>query len=135
MTFAVEDIGKIVSFSVYPAAILGTGFDLVKLEGIVPASAAFQYIDAASMHANVYPTLPPGTPNRFDAYLYALIRLANGTMTCVGLPWIDNGTIAIASSTTFVVNITDVTPDDLQQLREALLYNGFNKFTIEVVNS
>ena len=125
-----EDIGKIVSFNVYPAAILGTGFNFVKIKGILDARSAFQYIDPPSLHANVYPTLPVGTPNRYDAYTYGKLDLPNGDETCVGMAWINGSTLQVHENTGFTVAIVDSSPDRFAALRNALIQAGFTKFKI-----
>jgi hypothetical protein len=104
------------------------------LLAILDPESAFQYIDPPSMHVNVKPTLPSGSPDRYDRYNYAKIKLPNGKVTCVGLPWIIESTITILSNVSFKVEITDVTAEDYETLRNALTANGFNMFNIEVVN-
>lgn len=127
-------IGKIVSFTVYPAAILGSAFNHVKVLGILDAASAFQFVDPASLHANVYPTLPGGTPNDYKAYTYVKIQFQNGEVTCVGMPWIETGSLTVHEGTTMRVTIYNTSASELQRLREALISNGFNTFEVEVVD-
>lgn len=129
-----DHIGKLLSFTVYPVAILGSSFSNVTVLGLLDAASAFQFIDPAAMHVNVYPTLPVGVTNRYDSYLYAKLKLANGAITCVGLPWIDNSTIVVHSNLAFDVRIEDVDAPDYETLRNALLANGFNNFVITTVD-
>lgn len=128
-------IGKIVSFDVLPAAVLGMGtYSFVKVLGILDAASTFQFIDPVAMHANVYPTLPPGTPNRFDSYSYAKIRFQNGQVTCVGLPWITAGTLIVHEGTTLRATIYNTSASELNRLRQALVANGFNDIEISTVD-
>lgn len=129
-----NDINKIVSFSVYPVAVLGATFEKVKVKAILDAESTFQWIDPVSLHANVYPTLPPGTPNKYDGYLYAKIELQNGTITCIGLPWIDEGSIVVHTNTTIQVVISDVEATDFVKIRDLLLLNGFNNINMSFVD-
>lgn len=121
-----DDIGKIVSFTVYPSSIIGTLFEKVTVLAILDAESAFQFIDPISLHANVYPTLPLGTPNNYRSYAYAKVKLLDGQVTCVGLPWINEASIEIHTNTTFRFTINNRPAGDYQRVRNLLLLNGFD---------
>ena len=128
-----NDIGKTINFEVYPAAILGTTFDRVEVMAFLDAQSAQQFIDPATLHANVYPTLPTGTPNRFDSYPYLKIRLSNGTITCLGLPWINTSTISYEENITYLIRVPNAGGVDYERLRLAMISNGYNDITIEKI--
>lgn len=128
--FTSGDIGKVVSFDVYPANIIGTVFDHVKFLALLDAESAYQYIDPASMHASIYPTLPVGSPANYDGYLYAKLRLPSGETTCLGLPWIIDSSIVFEENLSFTVKVTDVSSSDYTRLRTALIANGFTSIEI-----
>lgn len=128
-----NDIGKRINFEVYPAAIFGTTFDRVEVLAFLDAQSAQQFIDPATLHANVYPTLPSGSPARFDTYSYVKLRLSNGTITCLGLPWIIESTITYEENVTYLITVNNAGGMDYDLLRTALVANGFNEFTIEKV--
>ena len=128
------DIGKIVSFTLYPAAVIGTEFSYVKVKAILDPESTYQWIDPVSRHANVYPTLPPGVPNSWRGYNYVKVELADGQVTCVGLPWIDESSITIHTNTTVQAVISDVQPTDITRIRDLLVLNGFNKLDIQFLD-
>lgn len=119
------EIFSTVSFEVYPAQLLGTGFTNAKVLAIVDADTARAWIDPVAQHAAVFPTLPAGTINRYDAYLYLKLRLANGQLTALGLPWIRKETYTVNANRTIQLTIENVTPDDEPKIRRALSANGY----------
>lgn len=128
-----SDIGSLISFSVWPSSVLGTLFDKAKLLTFLDEDTAKVYIDTAAMHANVYSTLPIGTPNNPASYQYVKLKLQNGDNVVIGVPWINESTIVRHSGSTIVITIPDSNPnDDVSKVRQALLGRGFTKFTIAV---
>lgn len=124
-----------VSFNVYPSAILGATFTNVRVLGILDASIARQLgLDTAAMHANVYPTLPPGTPNDPTGYLYVRIQHQSGEQQILGLPWIKSETIVALNYNTINAKISNVTPEDSERVLAALNANGFNAIEITFGN-
>lgn len=126
-------LGDTVSFDVYPSAILGTSFKRVKVLAILDMDSARQWIDPVAMHINVYPTLPEGTPNRPSDYYYVKIRLPNGQVTCLGLPWIREETITVHDQTTMRVTIENIGPEDVERVIKALSANGYNAVDVQLV--
>lgn len=134
MSITSDHLGKFVSFNLYPASILGSSYERVKVAAILDADSASSIADVASLHANVYPTLPQGSPSRYMDYLYAKIIHPNGTVGVVGLPWID-GEITIHENIAIRVNIENASMSDIERVRKALIASGFNDFTISKVES
>lgn len=122
-------IGKTISFQLYPSAVISDDFTDVILEGVTSYNQV-TYIDPQQMHVNVYPTLPPNSPNDYRAYLYALIRLPSGKNTAIGLPWIDATTFSVASNTDIIVTIRGKGVDDIQTIRQILTGQGFSDLSI-----
>ena len=85
-----------VSFDLYPAHQLQAKVINAKVLGIFTAATAQALgYDAPAMHVSVYPTLPAGTPNGYDKYLYVYVKLSNGEKTFYGLPWIKESTFKV----------------------------------------
>ena len=129
-------IGETINFEVYPSAILGTGFKNCKVLALLDADTAKLFnIDPVAMHISVYPTLPSelAVPNRYDGYLYAKLKLANGTITCIGVPWIKAETITAVVYTTARLEFANCTADDLQNLVEAAVANGYTPISADLV--
>lgn len=134
MTTIVEkmQVFNTVSFDVYPSAILGTSYKNVQVVSICTAADTTGYIDPAATHANVYTTLPPGTPDDFTAYRYYKLKLPNGTITAVGEPWIRAETVEVVTSQTLTIVIPNVKTGDAEKWRLIALANNATDFTITV---
>lgn len=127
-------LGRTVSFSVYPVGILQQDFKNVAVRGILASDTARQYIDPATMHVSVYPSLPVGTPNNHQSYLYLLIQFPNGEQTCLGTPWIDPNTVMVdAEKANYAINFFDLTVADTERVRQLLLANNITRFEIRQV--
>lgn len=122
---------KQVSFEVYPSIILGNSFNNVKVMGIVDADTARMLgLDAAAMHTNVYPTLPQGSVDAFDEYLYVRVKHSNGQQSILGLPWIKADSVRVLDYTNVTVRVGNVSPGDYERILQALAANGFNEVEI-----
>lgn len=118
-------IGQRFSFQVYPTAIIGNAFADVVMEGIISADIARAYnFDIYSMHSNVYPTLPAGTPNDPTQYSYIMVKMANGERQIVGIPWIRQDSITISTGGTIQLIFSNKTALDLERIQAALSANG-----------
>lgn len=128
-------LNSVVSFDLYPAALLGTGFKNAKVLAIVDADTTRYFgVDPVAQHVNVYPTLPSGTPNKYDGYPWIKLKLASGETTCIGLPWIIDGSYQVISQSSLRFTITDVAPEDQETILQALSANGFTAVNVEVIS-
>ena len=118
-------INDTVDFNVHPTAVLGSGFQRVKLLAVLDIDTASVYIDPHAMHATVYPTLPSGTPNDPSQYSYLKVQMPNGTKQVLGIPWINEGSVTKISGSRIVITIEDVSSDDLLPIKNALTANGY----------
>lgn len=118
-------LNAIVSFDLHPSQLLGTGHKNVKLLAIVDADTARYWIDPVAYHANVYPTLPVGTPNKFDGYPYLKIKLSDGSVTAIGLPWIKDETFVEVTTRSMHLTIENVPAADQEKVLLALSAIGF----------
>lgn len=129
------NLGDTVSFDVYPSSILGTKFSNCKVLAFLDMDSATQWIDPVAMHVNVYPTLPKGTPNKASGYNYVKVKLANGTVTCVGDPWIKAETIKVITSSKIQIIVEDTGPDDVQRLANILQQNGYSNISVDLLDN
>lgn len=127
-------IGQRFSFEVYPTSILGNQFQDVRLEGILSARSAASYgVDIEALHANVYPTLPQGsTPNDPFVYGYIRIQYPSGEFAVLGIPWIRQDTIQIATGGRITLTFEDKTQADLDRMLLSLSSNGYRPDGINV---
>lgn len=127
-------LGRTVSFAVYPVGILQQEFKNVTVRGILSADTARQFIDPATMHVSVYPSLPVGTPNNHQSYMYLQVQFPNGEQTCLGTPWIDTNTVQIdAEKSNYTISFYDLSVADTERVRQLLLANNITRFDIREV--
>lgn len=126
------EVGARYVLSTYIPHLLGT-FEDVRVDGIVDISVASNYIDPHALHANVFGAIPSGkiidNPSK---YFYVLLTLPNGTKTALGLPWIQEDTVEKKEYYTAQIFVEDVSPDDYERLRRALVSNGFKVGDIKI---
>lgn len=127
-------VGKVVSFGVYPTAILGNTIQRVLVVGLVEYDLAKNLGSAAELHAAVYPTLPSSVPNDPAGYQWLVYRDASDKTNIIGVPWIKDDTVVEAGEY-FNVNVTIplATTADVQRLRELLAANNFQNVKINMV--
>lgn len=126
--------GDSISFSVYPAEIIGNDFQYVKLIGMVNASIAESIgLNAYTLHQQVFPLLPRGTaPNSADEYNFIIVEMQNGTKMAIGVPWINLNTLQIHRQSISTVVLADMTTEKVQIVREALAANGIEVVSISL---
>lgn len=131
MSFTTDDYGKVVSFSVRPTGLIPTVFSRVKVLAVLDPDTAIVFIeDPAAVHANVFASLPVGTPNSFRGYNYVKLQLANGEVTCLGLPWIDFSTLVVHENATMTITVNNISNSDVEPIRQLLVRNGYNNINI-----
>jgi hypothetical protein len=131
MTYAYQ-LGQILSFDVYPSAVLGDNFQNVTVLSLLDPQSANQIIDIVGMHANVYSSLPAGTPNDPTQYNYVKIRTASGQISALGMPWINESTITSTTNQTITAIVSGVTASDVQGVQNALIANGYTNISVTI---
>lgn len=126
-------IGKIVSFTLYPAGILPSLYQQVKVIGIYNPRTALRLQDVASLHVNVFPTLPVGSPAKYTDYNYVEVEFPDGATHILGLPWIVESSIVVHQNVQVKVIVSEVNASDVQAIRESLVANGFNHLEISLL--
>lgn len=121
------NIRDTVNFSLYERTqnIIRTNFNGCKILGVVDADTVRQFgVDASALHANVYGTLPAGTPNTADDYSWLKVKLANGETTFVGLPYIIPSTIVVVSTNTVAFYVENCNQDVINAITAAIATTG-----------
>lgn len=127
-------LSSTVSFDLYPAAQLGTSLKNAKVLGIFDASTAMNLgFDAPAMHANVFPTLPPGTPNDHSKYAYLYLKLTSGEKTFIGMPWVKESTYVEEMVRTVLFYIDNISPDQQNLAVQALSAVGMSVAKVEII--
>ena len=128
----VFEVGKAYTFQVHPSNIIENVFDHVVCIANLSGNSAARYIDIEAMHAQVYPYLPSGTPDSATMYNYAQFQLQDGSIVTIGIPWVNIDTIEVSDSQMIVVRIRGVTVNKVNDIRSALIANGFDNLEIIV---
>jgi hypothetical protein len=133
MQLSTSELGKVLTLVLYPVAVLGAQLQRVKFEGIINHDTARREgIDPAALHANVYSTLPPGTPNDYRKYFYGKFITENNQTVIIGLPYIASFTVHTESKMVLTINNIDpVTAPDIA--RAMCTANGFFDFEVDLV--
>lgn len=118
-------VGIVVDFNTYATAQSNT-YKSVKVLAILDAESAIMMgLDAPSMHAKIYPTLPIGSINDYRKYQYIRIQHANGLTECIGVPWIVPASLVVKQSSKITVVFEDVRPEDVEKIRIMSVMNGY----------
>lgn len=125
---------KVYTFSLYPSYVFDTDFKNITALGVVDYEIASKYADLYPLHAQVYSSLPNGTPNDPKAYDYLLLKTTAGNIMAIGIPWIKESTIVLIESRVIQVIIDGVSASDVQSIRNALVQNGYNQIDISLLN-
>lgn len=116
-------LGQYLSFTVYPATIIKTSYDKVKLLSVVDAeSARLMGFDMQQMHINVFSSIPEAfrPANDHRSYQYVIVELANGTRDCIGIPWITGQEVETHATGTVTLKAHNVSPAHLEKIRRAV---------------
>lgn len=123
------------SFEVHPSSVLGNDFKNVTILAILDRATAETITNITVKHPLIYPLLPAGTINDPDAYTYLKIEHESGDTTVIAYEWIRTDTIVEVESQELIITVRDAnTAGDVEIIRNALAYNGFNDVTINVVH-
>lgn len=125
-------INQVYSFKVYPAALLGDGFQNVTIAGVVDAETANQFVDIQALHQQIYPSLPAGTPSDPFKYTYLKIKRPGQTGPAyLAVPWIKDDTVIGVEALTMVITCGPVEAADEARARAALVRNNIPVQSIE----
>ena len=124
--------GQVVSFKLH-TKLISDIFTNVKVLGSVGFDLATLTEDVAAIHANIYSTLPEGTPENPQDYDYLIVETIDGQRKAVGAPWIKDP-IPTVDSATIQVNVSNATTSDVEKIRDALNAYGYLDLEIKVIS-
>lgn len=126
-----SSIGKDIGFTVHPKTILKDDFSNVKLLSVTNHDNAVGF-NLAEMHSKVYPLLPENSPNSFKDYLYIVVRLPSGITRAIGLPWIEEDSFKIHTTTDINITVHNVDSTQLDTIKRILAANGYPTVTVSI---
>lgn len=125
-----EYIGKTVSFDTAAPGVLGANRQNVTVMAVLDLDTVMMLRDVMAVHHQVrsyMPTLPAAA----GSYNYVKLKHSNGELEYLGVPWIKDNTIEVIEMREMILRIPQITHTTESIVREALLQNGIEKFTIE----
>lgn len=128
------DNKKTYDFETYAPNVLGTVFKRIEILGYISYETAIALMgELTPLHAAVFSTgnLPIGTPDDPRQYDYYRIKKPDGSITCIGEPWIDQSTIVEVTTGTTVVTIPKTSTSDLIRLRDMFKQAGIVDFDLK----
>lgn len=121
-------INDVVSLTLYglvngSATVTGTIVSVVSSQGLPPGN------NAGVNHTNIYRDLPQTvkdvTLDDYTSYQYMGIKLANGGIIYIGMPWVIQGSITITVVRTAIITIADFRDADAVAVSNLLKANGY----------
>lgn len=126
------DIGQTYSFNTLAPAFLGSAIAHAKLLSIMDANTARKFEAIDQKFAQIYPTLPVGTPTDVNSVMYYLFQQQNGTNVVIADPWIDKTSIELIELITITATVARASLSDVDKVRIALSSAGITDFTVNV---
>ena len=124
------NIGKVYSFNTKSPVFLGASIERAKLKSIVDADTARRFAPIDQLHAQIYPTLPTGTPNDVNASTYYIFEGMNKSTVVMSEDWIVESSIEIIEHVEITVMIPRASLSDIQKVRTALSAANIKDFAI-----
>lgn len=120
------------TFSTITSARLPDSYTNVKLSSISSYSAAVRIAGANlySMWRQIYPSLPPGTPDAPERATWLTFESRSGETITLANDWIVGSSVVPVDFTQATVTVTDTTYADMMILRDFMTKRGM-KFKID----
>lgn len=126
------ELNKVYSFETTSPVFLGHRYSEVKLVSTVNASIAAKFSPIAQQYAQVFPTLPSGTPSDINDGVWYIFE-KNGKNIVLSEYYIDTATIIEVITVSLRVNIPRGSMGDISVIRAALTAAGISDFEITTV--
>lgn len=130
-------LGDVVSFEVYPSAILGNGFNRVKILSVLSPNDAKKESDVIVKHSQVIAYLTPQDKllySTYKDYSYLKLLMPNNTTSIIGIPWIKQNTITKIVSTKGRYDITVDSQEQLNEIINILNARGFTRIVFSTLD-
>lgn len=135
MSISVADVkpGQFISFDMV-SPLITANYRNVKVLANTNYDMAVGVTDVDSIHANIYDTLPTGTPRLARDFNYLIIEV-NGEREAVGIPWIKDP-VTVVSEVVFDVQVRGLDQTEgVALIQSALNSRGITDFSISVNGS
>lgn len=132
MTIKLEE-GKVYSLITRAPSILGTRLERATLLGILTYELAQKFENVYLQYRQIYPLLPPGTPDTVKACSYFLFKTEAGAEVVLADQWIDPGSITVVDGINFQVTFQQKSISDVNRVRDILNAMGFIGYDIKIL--
>lgn len=126
------EIGKVYTFNTKSPVFLGAVIERAKLKSIVDIDVARTMTPIDQLWAQIYPTLPTGTPNTPKASIYYVFEGLNKTRIVVADVWVVESSIQVIEHVTITATIPSASLNDVDVVRLALSAAGLKDFAITI---
>ncbi len=126
-------VGGIYSFTMRSAIIHGSRIAKAKLTGIVDINVASMIAPIKQQYAQIYPSLPSGTPYAPDTCKFFIFKQLNGETVAIADQWIVDGSVEESERIVYRVSIYDGELGDAAKIQAALTAIGKTEVKIETV--
>ena len=124
------NIGKVYTFNTLSPAFLGATLQRLRLKSIADLDTARTVAPIDQLHAQIYPTLPEGSPKDPASYTYYIFEAVNKSTVVLADAWIDTNTVELIQSVDISVRLVRASLEDVEKVRVALNAAGLKDFTI-----
>lgn len=125
------EVGKVYTFDTYAPEVLGTHIINVKCLAIFNAENAISNgLDIYSYHERMRAHLPVGYNNDPTTMVYVKLKNTSGRESIFAMDWINLSTISETKANRIVVTMNDVSLEDVEVIRKALVAQGYTDINI-----
>lgn len=125
--------GNVYTFNTKAPGILQATVKNAKMKGEIDYDIAIKYENIDLMYRQIYPALPPGTPDSPLTCTYYLFQSESGKMIVLADQWIDEGTVDLIDGVNFTVTFNNATFADIARVRDILNAATFTNYEIKQI--
>jgi hypothetical protein len=125
--------GKVYNLSTKAPSILGARLERVTLIGILTYELAQKFENINLQYRQVYPLLPPGTPDSVKACTYYLFRTSKDKQVVLADQWINMDSVTVVDGISFQVSFHNRSISDANRLRDILNAMGMTEYEITIL--
>lgn len=124
--------GRVYNLSTKAPGILGGRLTNATLGCILTYAFARKFENIDLLYKQIYPQLPPGTPESVKTCTYYVFELPSGTTKVIADQWIQEGTIELVDGINFTVSFYNKSISDTNRIRDVLNAMGEMDYVIRV---
>ena len=133
MSYNVQ-IKQAYDFTFHAASVLGLGYKGATVMAVMDYDSAKSIQDVTTLHAQVYPFLPSGTPRNPADLMYVKVKTTTDQIRVVAMDWISTAPVLV-TTTTVLIRVTNTSVSDIAHLRNILIENNFKTFEITTLSA